>query len=131
MKRIFILAIVAAAIAGVAILKSSQQETVSPVPQQTQGLPRLLDLGSKGCTACTAMEPVLDQLREKFNGQLQVDFIDVWEHEQVAADYGIEIIPMQILFDADGKEVYRHQGFISTRDVVAKFKELGVDLHAE
>lgn len=131
MKRVLTIIIVLIAITGVVVLKKSQQGALSSLPEHTPGLPRLLDLGSKGCTACTMMEPVLEELRKTLSGKLQVDFIDVWEHEEVATDYGIEIIPVQIFFDADGKEQHRHQGFISTADIVAKFKELGIDLDAE
>lgn len=131
MKRILTLIIVLTAVAGVVVLKKGNQEPVSPLPSHTPGMPRLLDLGSKGCPACTMLEPVLEELRSNHVGRLQVDFIDVWEHEQVATDYGVEIIPVQIFFDASGKELYRHQGFISVRDIEAKFEELGVELHAE
>jgi thioredoxin 1 len=131
MKQTLIILIVLAAITGVVILKKNQQGTVTPLPEHTPGTPRLLDLGSKGCTACTLMEPVLEAVRETCIGKLQVDFIDVWEHQQVATDYGLEIIPVQIFFDADGRELYRHQGFISAADILAKFKELGINIHAE
>lgn len=131
MRRIFILAIVVVATTSVVVLKKSQRQTATPLPVHAQDIPRLLDLGSKGCTACTMLEPVLEELRINYAGQLQVDFIDVWEHEQVATDYGIEIIPVQIFFNAEGKELHRHQGFISALDIVAKFKELGISLHAE
>ncbi len=128
MKRILTIIIVLAAVAGVIILKKSQREPTTPLPTHTPGMPRLLDLGSKSCTACTMLEPVLEELRSNHVGQLQVDFIDVWEYEQVATDYGVEIIPVQIFFDASGKELHRHQGFISVQAIEAKFKELGVDL---
>lgn len=131
MKRILTVIIVLAAVAGVVVLKKSKQEPASPLPSHTPGMPRLLDLGSKSCTACTMLEPVLEELRSNHVGRLQVDFIDVWEHEQVATDYGVEIIPVQIFFDASGKELYRHQGFISVEAIEARFEELGVGLHAE
>jgi len=132
MKRTLILLIVLAAAAGVVVLKKNQQEAApAALPIHTPGMPRLLDLGSKGCTACKMLEPVLEELRATYHGKLQVDFIDVWQHEQVATDYGIEIIPVQIFFDANGKELYRHQGFISAKDAAAKFEELGVALNAE
>ena len=131
MKKTLTLLIVLAAIAGVVVLKKSQQGSTSALPRHTQGMPRLLDLGSKGCTACTMLDPVLEELRINYTGRLQVDFIDVWEHEQVAVDYGVEIIPVQIFFDANGHELYRHQGFISAQDITEKFAELGIALDAE
>jgi thioredoxin 1 len=129
MKRIIIICLVITAIAGVVILKKGDK-TSTPLPSQTTGLPRLLDLGSKGCTSCTLMEPVLEELRTKHSGKLQVDFIDVWEHDEVPAIYEIELIPVQIFFDGDGNELYRHQGFISVEEIEGKFMELGVILNA-
>ena len=131
MKRILPILIVIVAVTGVVVLKKGRQEPAAPLPSHTPGMPRLLDLGSKGCTACTMLEPVLEALRSNHVGRLQVDFIDVWEHEEVATDYGIEIIPVQIFFDATGRELYRHQGFISAQDIEAKFEELGINLNAE
>lgn len=130
MKRVLILALVISAIFGVVMLKKSGK-TNTPLPVHTLGIPRLLDLGSKGCTACTLLEPVLEALREKHAGHLQVDFIDVWEHEQVATDFDIELIPVQIFFDAAGNEIDRHQGFITMEEIEDRFIELGVSLHAE
>ena len=46
-----------------------------------------------------------------------------------AADrYKISLIPTQILFDAAGKEIFRHTGYFSHDDILAKFRELGVKL---
>ena len=129
MKRVVVLVLVIAAIVGVVILKRGRNDAI-PLPVHTPGIPRLLDLGSKGCTACTLLEPVLEELRKKHAGRLQIDFIDVWMHEEAAAKYGIEIIPVQIFFDADGKELHRHQGFISVEEIEATFRELGIALDA-
>ena len=129
LKQTVTIILVTVAIAGTIFLKKSQQTAHDPLPVHTPGIPRLLDLGSKGCTACTMLEPVLEELRENYAEKLQVDFIDVWEHEQIATDYGIEIIPVQIFFDAEGRELYRHQGFISAADILAQFKKLGLDFN--
>ncbi len=40
--------------------------------------------------------------------------------------YKIRVIPTQIFFDLDGKEVWRHEGFLPKNDFIAKFAELGV-----
>ena len=91
-------------------------------------LPRLLDLGAEKCVACKAMVPVLDNLETEFKGELQVDFIDVWKNEAEAKKYKISSIPTQIFFDKNGKELYRHIGFISKEDILKKFEELKVEL---
>jgi thioredoxin 1 len=38
------------------------------------------------------------------------------------------VIPTQIFFDAEGKELFRHVGFFAKEDILAKWKELGVEL---
>lgn len=91
-------------------------------------LPRLVDLGAGKCIPCKMMAPILDELREEYQGQLEIVFIDVWENPSAGQEYGIRMIPTQIFFDAAGKERYRHEGFFSKQEILAKWRELGVDL---
>jgi thioredoxin 1 len=92
------------------------------------GVPRLLDLGSGTCTPCKMMVPVLEELRTKYKGKLQVDYISVVEDFKAAQRYGITVIPTQIFFDASGKELSRHVGFWPTADIVARFASHGIKL---
>ncbi len=100
------------------------------VQASSAGLPRLLDLGSTSCIPCKLMAPILEQLKQEQSGKVQVDFIDVWENKQAGQQYGINLIPTQIFFDASGKERFRHEGFMSKEDIVAKCRELGFELAA-
>ena len=75
------------------------------------------------------MAPILDDLKTAYAGQMQVDFIDVWEHPEAGEEYGIRMIPTQILYDARGKELFRHEGFFPKEDILAKWRELGVELN--
>jgi thioredoxin 1 len=93
-------------------------------------LPRLVDLGADSCIPCKLMAPILVELRQEFAGRLQVDFIDVWKKPAAGRAYGVEVIPTQIFFDASGKELARHVGFISKEDILARWQELGVPLAA-
>ena len=90
--------------------------------------PRLLELGSMRCQACLEMAKVLDALRASQGEKLQVDFIDVFEQPEAADRYKISLIPTQILFDPSGKEIFRHTGYFSHDDILAKFRELRVQL---
>jgi thioredoxin 1 len=88
-------------------------------------LPKLIDLGADKCIPCKKMAPILEALREDFAGQFEVVFIDVWKNRQAAGPYGIKLIPTQIFFDADGNELFRHEGFFSREDILGKWSELG------
>ncbi len=109
---------------------ATAQSLPDAAPAARAGLPRLLELGSASCIPCQMMAGVLDQLRQEYAGKLQVDFIDVLKHQEFAQTYGIRAMPTQILFDAAGKEVFRHEGFYPKDDILAKWAELGVDLNA-
>jgi len=73
------------------------------------------------------MAPILDEMKETFAGKLTVEFIDVRKDKEAVKRYGIQVIPTQIFFDPDGKELFRHQGFYSREDILAKWKELGYE----
>jgi|GEM_PF-1248528 len=112
--------------------ESPAAEAIAPVPAPRANLPLLLDLGSKRCIPCRMMEPILDELTRDYAGQFDVKFIDVWleENSEQARKYGVKVIPLQIFFDANGKELWRHEGFISKDDILAKWKELGLAFEA-
>jgi len=113
----------------VKIVEDPQAEGLDAVEgMSTKGLPRMVDLGADKCIPCKMMAPILKELKSEYEGTLIVDFIDVWKNPDEGPKYGIKLIPTQIFFDASGKERFRHEGFISKEDILAKWKELGVDL---
>jgi thioredoxin 1 len=74
------------------------------------------------------MAPVLTELAKEYAGQLDVVFIDVWKNRGEGERYGIRVIPTQIFYSAEGKELFRHEGFYAKKDILAKWKALGVAL---
>ncbi|MGD9780688.1 MAG: thioredoxin family protein [Kiritimatiellia bacterium] len=144
MKKLKNLAIVAAVIAAVGlvfVLKHNPSPSTKPgpmaaaettqatpettTPAQSAALPRLVDLGADKCIPCKMMAPILEELKTTYAGQLEVEFIDVWKNEGAGEAYGVRVIPLQIFFDANGKELFRHEGFYAKADILAKWKELG------
>jgi thioredoxin 1 len=111
-----------------AMLASVALSNAPATTPEKQPLPKLLDLGAGKCVPCKMMFPVLDDLKKEYTGTLEVDFIDVWKNPDAAKQYGIEVIPTQIFYDATGKELFRHIGFYAKADMLAKWKELGVEL---
>jgi len=155
-KNIVIIAMVIAAAAAVVVLKQKTQSATSrgtpsaaaddaagmaaavtppgahpapaPAVDTSKKLPRLVDLGADKCIPCKMMAPILDELNTSQAGRLTVDFIDVWKNPAAGEEYGVRVIPTQIFFAADGKELFRHEGFMAREDILNKWKELGVDL---
>ena len=98
---------------------AATQPASQPASAPAARLPRLLDLGADKCLACRKLAPILEALREEYQGRLVVEFCDVWKDPAPAKKYGIRLIPTQILFDRDGREVWRHEGFISKEELQA------------
>jgi thioredoxin len=90
-------------------------------------LPKLIDLGADKCIPCKMMAPILDELKKDYAGKMEVEFIDVWKNKEQASRYGVRMIPTQIFYAADGKELFRHSGFIGKEDILAKWRDLGFD----
>ena len=136
--RIPILLAVAVAVATAFILKNIKSDNTrlattagaesSASIAAAAKLPKLLDLGANKCIPCKMMAPILEQMKTEYAGTLEVEFIDVWKNPDAGKQYGIEVIPTQIFYDATGKELFRHIGFFSKADILAKWKELGVEL---
>lgn len=91
-------------------------------------LPRLVDLGADKCVPCKAMAPILEELSVEYEGRFVVEFIDVWKNADAGKSYEVKMIPTQIFLDAEGNELFRHEGFYGKDDILAKWRELGVEV---
>ncbi|MBA7637948.1 hypothetical protein ES703_45597 [subsurface metagenome] len=94
----------------------------------SSGLPVLLELGSQGCPPCRRMTPILNKLKAEYAGKFEIRYIDVWENRAAGVKYGVRKIPTQIFYDSSGKELFRHIGFYSRRNILNTWKKLGVKL---
>jgi thioredoxin 1 len=108
--------------------KAIQPPEINQPPGEAKKLPRLVDLGADKCIPCKMMAPILEELKKDYDGTINVEFIDVWKEPDRAKEYGITIIPTQIFYDASGAELFRHEGFFSKEDILAKWREFGVEL---
>jgi thioredoxin 1 len=103
------------------------QKKADPGPG-TNSLPRLVDVGADKCIPCKMMAPILEELRAEYAGSLEVVFVDVWKKPEEGDKYGVRMIPTQIFYDAAGKELYRHAGFMSKEDILKKLQELKIQV---
>jgi thiol-disulfide isomerase/thioredoxin len=94
-------------------------------PDTGESLPLLLDLGSTHCIPCQQMAPILEEMKAEYEGVFDVRVIDVSVDRAAGQQYTVTRIPTQIFFDTNGNELYRHIGFFSKEDMLAKWEELG------
>jgi thioredoxin 1 len=105
--------------------KSSNPESTVQA-EQVKKLPTLIDLGKGTCIPCKKMKPILDELKIEYQGKAIVQVIDLRYDRGAALRYGVRLIPTQIFFDAEGNEIYRHEGFMDKQSIINKFTEMGV-----
>jgi thiol-disulfide isomerase/thioredoxin len=120
--------------AGGICMLPTDETSAGPVADETptkKPLPKLLDLGAGHCVPCKMMKPILDELQTGFAEQFETVYIDIAENRPAAREYGVRVIPTQIFFDADGNELFRHEGFMAKEDLLAKWQELGFDFSNE
>jgi len=92
-----------------------------------KGMVTLVDLGSHQCIPCRMMEPILAELKEEYKGRAAIVFLDVWKDRSLAPQYGIRAIPTQVFYDKQGREAFRHEGFLSKENIELVLAKLGVE----
>ena len=90
------------------------------------GKPTLAIFSAASCCGPDKMIPVKEALIKKYNGKINIVYIEPRKEQILAARYGIRSIPSQVIFNSKGKEHFRHSGFFSEKDIIGKLNELGV-----
>jgi len=129
MKQLLITALII--LAFLATAGCSKADGTSKTSEIVPGIPAkdtvtIVDLGATTCIPCKMMAPILEELKEEYQGRAEVIFIDVWDqaNEGKAQAFKIMAIPTQIIYDKKRREVFRHTGFLDKKAIVAKLEEL-------
>jgi len=69
----------------------------------------LADFSASWCGPCKAMEPVIREMVNKYEGKATIMEIDIDTQRTLATDYMVQSIPTLIIF-RDGREVRRLVG---------------------
>jgi Thioredoxin. len=87
-----------------------------------------IELGSVNCMPCKQMKSVMNAIEVEYAGKVKVVFHDVWtaEGKPYGEQYGIRVIPTQVFIDKNGKEVFRHEGYLSKESVEKVLRDAGV-----
>ncbi len=91
-----------------------------------KGMVTMVDLGAASCIPCKMMAPILEKLEKRYKGKAAIVFIDLRHYRDAAQRFGIRAIPTQVFYDRNGREIYRHEGFMSEEQIVRQLSLLGV-----
>ena len=96
----------------------------------TVGLPRMIEIGSDSCATCIAMQQVVADLRTRHADRLEVVSINLREYPEQVKVWRVKFIPTQVFLDGQGRELYRHVGYLPRPAVEERFAALGFPLTA-
>lgn len=84
------------------------------------GLPTVAEFGAATCASCREMKVVLDGVALRTQGRAHVLVIDISKDWDVAQMFRIQLMPTQVFFGPDGREIGRHMGKLSEAEVIAR-----------
>nr|WP_321265883.1 thioredoxin family protein [uncultured Sulfurimonas sp.] len=102
------------------LLKETQYKYVKE--SLGKGKPYFLEVGSDSCHSCKVMGGILYNVTQK-HPEYNVYFINVKKERSVARELKVMMIPTQIIYDKDGKEVYRNIGVLEKSKLLELFEK--------
>jgi len=86
----------------------------------SSGLPTIAEFGAATCASCREMKIVLDGVAQRTQGRAHVLVIDITKDWDAAQMFRIQLMPTQVFFDTQGREIGRHMGKLSATEVIAR-----------
>lgn len=86
-----------------------------------KGKPFFLEVGAKSCHSCVIMGKMLYKVTQQ-HPEYNIHFINVQKERDAAYELQVRMIPTQIIYDKNGKEVYRHIGVLGDDELKKLFQ---------
>ena len=87
------------------------------------GKPVVIDFWATWCGPCIKLGPIVEELAEKYAGQVTVGKLNIDDNDEIASENRVRNIPT-VLFFKDGEVKERSVGLVKLSDLEAKVKSI-------
>jgi thioredoxin 1 len=119
-RRLWLVALVAMSAASGAWWSAHRRGEANVVAVDLQsGRPKLFDFGMDVCEQCRNMKPVMQRASRELGDDIDVHVLDIRDprNERLAERYRVRVIPLIVLADGAGKELWRHEGYLDFPEI--------------
>jgi len=81
-----------------------------------------VDFFAEWCMHCVMMAPIIEEIREKFEGKIKFGKVNVGDNETLARKFNVSSIPNFILFK-DGKMIENFVGAMDADELESKLRK--------
>ena len=121
-------------IASILITSTALSAQVSVPALDPAGLTQILasrkwtviEFGGPTCVPCVKMQPLLGELQQTFGSRAQFRNFYVTQFPREAQAHKVMVMPTQVVFDPNGKEVARHMGYWPKNEFLSALANAGL-----
>jgi len=66
-------------------------------------LPAIIDFHATWCNPCKAIEPIFEELKDEYNGKIDIYKIDTEDQQELSEMFGIKSIPSILFIPKEGE----------------------------
>lgn len=99
-----------------------QKIAVENKGEEKDGNVVVIDFFAEWCGPCKMQDPIMEELKKKFDGKVEFKKVDVDEEMELSNKYNIHAVPTLII-EKDGKQFTKYVGVTNLKVLERKIEE--------
>ncbi len=82
----------------------------------------VLDLWATWCSPCNQMDPIVEELADRYEGEVKFGKVNIEKNNQIPSKYGVQSLP-SFLFFKNGELVEKKRGVLKLEEFEEKLEK--------